>query len=222
MISAVLLICLTKSLPVSLSVLADFDRFREYILSFGNMGSFIYMLLQAFQVLTPGVPGEIIQTVGGYVFGTYLGIVLSTAGTILGSLTAFFLARLIGKAFVRKHVSNRMFEKMETLLSNRKSVLFIFLIYLIPGLPKDTINYIAGVTPVKPGTFLLTSTLARLPGIFVTTYMGAHFQEKNYKTVVIAAIFMAILFAAGLLLKDFLFSPSGIKVSSNSSDKDNI
>lgn len=211
LISAFLLICLTKNIPGLLPVLADFDRLRDFILSLGNMSTAFYVLLQAFQILIPGIPSEIVQTVGGYVFGTYWGTVLSTVGTLLGSLTAFFSARLIGKPFIRKYVSNSIFEKMELLLSSNKSVLAIFLIYLIPGLPKDTMNYIAGVTPIKPGTFFLTSTLGKLPVILATVYMGAHLQEKNYKLVVIALVVMTVLFAAGFILKNILFPPSKTK-----------
>ena len=181
LISAFIIIGLTKNIPVLLPVLADLDRLRDFILSFGNMSSAIYVLLQAFQILVPGVPSEIIQTAGGYVFGTHMGTILSIVGALLGSLTAFFSARLIGKSIIRKYVSNSIFEKMESVLSSNKSVLAIFLIYLIPGLPKDTINYIAGVTPVKPGTFFLPSTLGRLPVILATVYMGAHLQEKTTK-----------------------------------------
>jgi uncharacterized membrane protein YdjX (TVP38/TMEM64 family) len=76
------------------------------------------------------------------------------------------------------------------------------LLFLIPGIPKDTLTYIAGLTPVKPLRFLLISMLGRFPGLWGSAYIGANLQEKDYLPVWILSGVSVVLFVAGLLLKD--------------------
>jgi uncharacterized membrane protein YdjX (TVP38/TMEM64 family) len=78
----------------------------------------------------------------------------------------------------------------------------MFVLFLIPGIPKDILTYIAGLTPVKPVKFLMIAVVARLPALFVSCYIGANLQERNYAVVIAASIAAILLFIAGVFLKD--------------------
>ncbi len=78
----------------------------------------------------------------------------------------------------------------------------MFILFLIPGLPKDILTYIAGLTPIKPLRFFAIITVARFPALLVSSIMGSNLQEQNYTTVIIISVAALALFVAGVLLKD--------------------
>ena len=56
-----------------------------------------------------------------------------------------------------------------------------FLLFLIPGFPKDTLCYILGLTPMHLGIFLIISTIGRVPGTLMATLQGAKAFDQQYK-----------------------------------------
>lgn len=56
----------------------------------------------------------------------------------------------------------------------------IFLIFLIPGTPKDIITYFAGLTPVKFSHFLVITTVARIPSIITSTLAGDKLIQQDF------------------------------------------
>jgi uncharacterized membrane protein YdjX (TVP38/TMEM64 family) len=78
----------------------------------------------------------------------------------------------------------------------------MFIIFLFPGMPKDFLTYIAGVTPIKPMTFLILTSIARFPALFISTYIGANLQQGNFTTVIITTVISCVLIVAGFLKKD--------------------
>ena len=130
------------------------------------------------------IPGAAIEFLGGYLFGTKAGFFYSMVGLVLGSLLAFGLARLFEKWAVEKLVSPKTMEKFNYLFSHEGAI-FSFLLYLIPGFPKDALCYILGLTPMHVGIFLVISTLGRIPGTLMATLQGAKAFDHQYKIVLI-------------------------------------
>jgi uncharacterized membrane protein YdjX (TVP38/TMEM64 family) len=178
------------------------DKFKDYLASYGPVSALIYILAQAIQIIIAVIPGEIVQIAGGYVFGTALGTLYSFTGTLLGTAVVFFGIRLLGYSLVKSLISPKKLEKFEFLINDPKSEIAMFLLFLIPGIPKDTLVYVSGLTPIKPLTFLLISMIARLPGLWGSAYIGAHLQKKEYLTVWIISGIALVLFVIGLLTKD--------------------
>lgn len=178
------------------------EKFKEYIDAYGPASALIYILIQAAHVIIVVIPGEIVQIAGGYAFGTFFGTVYSLIGIIVGTLIVFFATRLVGYSLVRAFVSPRKLEKFDFLINSSKSEITMFVLFLIPGIPKDTLVYISGLTPVKPWRFLLICTIARFPGLWGSAYIGANLQEKDYLPVWIMSGLALVLFVAGILTKD--------------------
>ena len=78
----------------------------------------------------------------------------------------------------------------------------IFLLYLLPGLPKDVFGYICGVSDVSLKDFMIYSSLGRVPGIFVSAYFGSKIFEGNLPLLVLIAVTMSLLFIVGVLKGD--------------------
>lgn len=178
------------------------DQLKRFVEQQGAYAIAAFICLQVFQVIVAAVPGEIVQVAGGYLFGTFWGAAFLVSGLIVGSLAAFFAARLLGFRLLKIIVSAPKRERLFTLISSSKSELVLFILYLLPGLPKDVLTYVAGLTPVNPWRFLAISTLGRLPALVVSCYIGASLERENYWAVVVVSALSALLILSGMLFKD--------------------
>jgi uncharacterized membrane protein YdjX (TVP38/TMEM64 family) len=117
-------------------------------------------------------------------------------------VVAFYISRLLGFRLVKDLISEQSFEKLNFLVNNPKSEITMFIIFLIPGIPKDVLVYLAGMTPIKPLNFFIIFTIARFPSILTTSFIGANIQERHYLPVAIAVGIAGALFVLGLIYKD--------------------
>jgi len=182
------------------------QELKEHMESWGIVGILVFILFQIFQVVVAAVPGEVVQLAGGFFFGTFWGAVYLVIGVVIGSIIDFYLARLLGYDLVKTFVPEKRLHKMYSLLSGSKSDLVMFLLFLVPGLPKDILTYIAGLTPVRPGRFILIAVTARLPALVASSYLGSSLQQENLQGTMIIAVVVTVLFVMGLLFKDRLIA----------------
>ncbi len=190
--------------PVFARLLGRPEEVGRFVASYGSVGALVYIVLQVVQVVVFVIPGEIVQVAGGYVFGTWLGALLSVAGILAGTAVAFFAARVLGYGLVQALVSPKKLQKFEFLISDPKAEIVLFVLFLVPGIPKDSLVYISGLTPVRPLRFFMISMIARLPGIWGAAYIGAHLQRRDFLPVWILSGIALVLFIAGVLLRDRL------------------
>jgi uncharacterized membrane protein YdjX (TVP38/TMEM64 family) len=69
---------------------------------------------------------------------------------------------------------------------------------LIPGIPKDVLAYICGISDITFKNFMLYSTLGRIPGIFISTYFGSRMYAGHKGILIAIAVIMSILFVIGV------------------------
>jgi len=170
------------------------DRYflKETLRRWGLFAPLIFIGLQALQVIIAPIPGEVTGILGGYLFGEWAGLVYSTIGLTLGSVTAFGGGRWLGAHSVRALVSRETWEKMGFIVEAEGAIL-CFIIYLIPGLPKDMVCYLFGMSPMPLWVFALVSTLGRIPGTWLLSAQGAHTAAGDYQQVVLlTAIAVAV------------------------------
>ncbi len=178
------------------------EKLRVYLNSYGWKGILVFMGIQVLQVVVAAIPGEFVQLAGGYIYGTWMGTVYSLMGIVLGSVLVFFIARLLGYPLVRLLVSPAYLGKLDFMINSNKSEIGMFIMFLIPGMPKDVLTYIAGITPIKPLKFFAVVTIGRLPALLASSYIGSSTQKGNSVIVIVLSAAALILFAAGVLLKD--------------------
>lgn len=175
---------------------------REWIKSYGDFSSVAFILLQIVQVIIFFIPGEVIQVAGGFIFGAFWGFVLSMIGIVLGSLLTFLIARTVGERILRKIIPDRHFVKLEALINKPRNKLILFILYLIPGVPKDILGYVSGITPIGTKEFILISSSARIPGILASVFLGSKLYDKNYVMVIAAVLMVVIIFAVVIFYKE--------------------
>lgn len=179
-------------------------KLAHFLVSLGPYSAAIFILLQALQVIVSPIPGELTGLVGGYVYGVTFGFLFSTLGLTLGSWVAFELANILGKPFVERFVKREILEKFSFLSTNTGTII-CFLLFLIPGFPKDILCYVLGLTTMKLSTFLVVSTLGRMPGTYLLTIEGASIRTHQYTTAVVVAVLSAAALFVGYLYRDQFF-----------------
>jgi uncharacterized membrane protein YdjX (TVP38/TMEM64 family) len=183
------------------SLFTSVPRLEAWVRASGPVAPLVYIAIQVFQIIVFVVPGEVVQITGGYLFGIWPATLYSVTGIAIGSAITFFLARLLGVPFVNALFSPEKVEGVRNLLSTRGSKLVFFLLFVIPGIPKDVLCYVAGLSPLRFPFFILASMAGRLPGIIGSSLIGNSAAEKKW---VLAGIVMGaaiVLFGAGFLLR---------------------
>ena len=180
-------------------------RLRRFLVSFGPYSAAVFTLLQALQVVIAPIPGELTGVVGGYLYGNAFGFLLSTLGLTLGSWVAFELANGLGRPFVERLIKKEIIAKFNFVTTNI-GVTTCFLLFLLPGFPKDYLCYVLGLSRMELGTFLIISTLGRMPGTYLLTLQGASIRSHQYSMAVIVAVISVVAIFLGYVYRDILFN----------------
>lgn len=178
--------------------LASFSQegLRDYIWSFGAASWLVFLVLQFLQVFIALIPGELVESVAGFAFAPLLGTILCYVGIALASTVVFLLTRRFGVKLVEVFISREKINQLRFLNTEKKRNLLMFLLFFIPGTPKDLLTYFVGLTDIRLGEFLLISLFARFPSVISSTFGGHLLGEGNY---VGAVILYAITAAVSLL-----------------------
>jgi uncharacterized membrane protein YdjX (TVP38/TMEM64 family) len=178
------------------------EQLKNMLVSYGWKGDLVFIFIQLLQVVVAAIPGEVVQLAGGYIYGTWLGTFYSLTGIVLGSVVVFYISRLLGFTIVKTFVSQKSLDKFDFIMNSEKSEFAMFLLFLIPGIPKDILTYIAGLTPIKPLKFFIIITIARFPALLASSYIGYSTQKGNYMIVIILCAAAVVLFTTGIFMKD--------------------
>jgi len=191
-----------------------FDRYQElfefyangkaisqYVKDAGPYGPIVFIAMQALQVVAAPFPGEATGILGGYLFGTLPGLIYSTIGLTIGSCLGFALGRWLGLPFVRRFVKEETYHKFD-FLTRAKGELMVFVLFLIPGFPKDILCYILGVSPMPFGIFLLVCAVGRIPGTWLLSMQGAQVRGQQYVGFVVLLSLIAVISLVLYLYRD--------------------
>jgi len=179
------------------SELSDHEALVAAMRASGVRGYLICLAIQFAQVVIFMIPGEITQFAAGYVFGAWKGFILSLAGIMLGSAVAYGFGKVAGRPFLSKLLGETTMERIDQAVLSPKAPTAMFLLFLLPGAPKDAMSYGAGVSGFPLGRFVLISSLGRTPALLASTLIGAQVYDRDYASVAItaaAAAAMALAF----------------------------
>jgi uncharacterized membrane protein YdjX (TVP38/TMEM64 family) len=172
-----------------------FFKDKEQIIGFIKTSRFdelVFIALQIFQVVVAVIPGEISGFIGGYLYGPFWGTLYSTIGLTIGSWLAFMLARFLGEPLLEKAVRKDVFEKFDHFMEH-KGLFVSFMLFLIPGFPKDYLCYIMGVSRIPTSTFIIVSTVGRFFGTMMLSISGNIAREEHYALLAVVAVAAVIV-----------------------------
>lgn len=186
-------------------LLEDMSNIRNVehlLLQYKKESALIYIAAQIVQIIICIIPGQALQIAAGYLYGFWIGLVLSIIGATLGSIAVFYLARLLGHDAMQILFGERKINEMLGNLNSKKGMLLVFIIFLIPGIPKDLCTYAAGLSELRLKPFLIVSIIARSPGMMCSLAIGRQVMNGNYTSAIVIAVIVAILFLFGLLFRN--------------------
>ena len=159
---------------------SDPEQFRAWVESFGPWGGILYAAMVFLQVLVALIPGEPLEICGGYAFGAVPGTLLCLLGATAGSLLVFALVRRFGRAMVELFFSREKVENLRFLQSSPKRDFLFWLIFMLPGTPKDLLCYFAGLTDLPWRKWIFICSVGRLPSVITSTLGGGALGTENY------------------------------------------
>ena len=176
------------------------EDFRDYIRSFGPLGWLVLLGLQFLQVFIALIPGEILESAAGFAFGPVMGTLICYVVVAAASALIFRLTRRYGVKLVEVFISRERINELCFLNTANKRNALIFLLYFIPGTPKDLLTYFAGLTDIQLREFLVLSLVARIPSVLSSTFGGHMLGRENYLGAALLYGITGIVSICGILI----------------------
>ena len=170
------------------------EKFRAWVDASGAWGRLAFIGMMAFQIVVAFIPGEPLEIGAGYAFGAVEGTGLCLLGALLGSVTVFLFVKKFGMRFVALFVSEEKIRSLKFLQNEKRLNLIAYILFLIPGTPKDVMTYIVGLTPMKLSFWIFITLTARIPSVITSTIGGDALGTQNYLFAT------AVLSGLGILL----------------------
>lgn len=175
----------------------DLEAFaRENIV----IGSIIFSVVCAIQVVFAFIPGEMVEIAAGVLFGPWWGTLFCLIAETLGSVIVILLVRKFGRGFVESLYPREKIDALPILNDSKKRNAFIFLLFAIPGTPKDFLTYIVGLTKISIPTYILLTFFARIPSVITSTFAGSSIGDGKLMQAVIIFVGTAIISGIGYLI----------------------
>lgn len=189
--------------------------FKEFIEGFGAVSVFVALGIQVLQVFIAFIPGEFIEVGLGYAFGAVKGTLLCLLGVGLASTLVFLLVKKWGIRLVELFVSTEKINSLSFINNEKKLKRLTFVLFLIPGTPKDMLTYIVPLTRIKLSEFLAISLIARIPSVVSSTIGGHFFEDGKY----LEGITLLVLTTAISIIGLFIYNKITAKYKEKKSNK---
>ncbi len=183
----------------SLRTQAGREALQTRVKSYGVFAPGIYFLICLVQVVVAMIPGEPLELAGGVLFGGFNGFFLCILGITLGEVVVYYLVKLIGKPFIDAMMSKETYNKFKILNDEKRLETVIFILFLIPGTPKDALTYFVPLTKIKPSKYFVLSSLARVPSVISSTIVGANISKGNWAVGIVVFGVIAVIGLVGIL-----------------------
>lgn len=176
------------------------EVFRAWVAYHGPLGMAAYTGMVFLQVLVAIIPGEPLEIAGGYAFGAVWGTVLCLLGAFLGSVAVFAVVRKWGVPLVEVFFSQDKLDKLTFLKTSPRRAALLWLVFTVPGTPKDLLCYFAGLTDLRWSSWLLIASVGRLPSIITSTVGGNALGLQNYQFAAITFAATTVIAGVGLVI----------------------
>lgn len=179
----------------------DFNDIVSFLERYKLQSIPIYIILQIAQIVISVLPGQFFQLAAGYLYTFWPALLFSCIGAFLGTTITFWLAKGLGSDFVHIFFEKDKTEDYVKRLNSKKAYTIVFLLYAIPGIPKDVVSYAAGLSEMKYKPFIILSTIGRLPGMMGSIIIGSMWHKEEYVGMIILAIIAVVAFCACIIYR---------------------
>ena len=179
----------------------DFNDIVSFLERYKLQSIPIYIILQIAQIVISVLPGQFFQLAAGYLYTFWPALLFSCIGAFLGTTITFWLAKGLGSDFVHIFFEKDKTEDYVKRLNSKKAYTIVFLLYAIPGIPKDVVSYAAGLSEMKYKPFIILSTIGRIPGMMGSIIIGSMWHKEEYVGMIILAIIAVVAFCTCIIYR---------------------
>ncbi len=192
------------------------EKFQLWVEEKGILGVLAFMGMNILQVLLAVIPGGPFEIGAGYAFGVVKGSLICDIAMTIASVIIFLFVKKFGLRFVELFVSKEKIESVKFLKSSKRSESIIFLLFLVPGTPKDLLSYLVGLTDMKLSHWIFICGVGRLPAIFLSALSGSALSSARYHLAIILIAAIIMLYVVGIILYRIHNKRAAEKTSANS------
>lgn len=178
------------------------ERLVDRVQSAGVWGVFMLLGMQFLQIVVAFIPGEVVQLAAGLMYGPLWGSVFILVGCVISSTVVYWLVHKLGAPFVQGMVSDQHLERFRRFEASGKLDVIVFVLFLIPGMPKDVFTYIVPLTDMEYKRFILLTTVGRIPGVVGSTYAAAGFADGQIAGPIIVLVILAVLAILAIVFRE--------------------
>lgn len=181
-----------------LKLAGDTDAFREWLDTKGWYGWVLFVLMVIVQVVAAVIPGEPLELAAGYIFGAVGGTILCLIGEAVGGLLVFLFVKRFGMQVVETFFAPEKIRSLRFLHGSKRRDALFFLLFFLPGTPKDLLCYFAGLTDISFLRWCLIQTICRLPSVLTSIMSGHALGSSEYLAAGIILAITACVSGVGL------------------------
>ena len=178
------------------------SRVIDDVRNAGPLGFLILLAMQFMQIVVAFIPGEVVQMAAGMMYGPWLGAAVVLLGCIISSAFVFAVVHRLGAPFVRDMVPTKYLDKFNAFEESGKLSIVVFILFLIPAMPKDTFTYLVPLTNMRMRDFLVLSNAGRIPGIVISTYAANGLVDGNITQSIIIFAVVAVIAIVAIVFRD--------------------
>lgn len=187
--------------PEWIATMSSMESVNQFFRQYRTESVFVYIGAQIAQIVICIIPGQWLQFAAGYMYGFWLGFLFSLIGAAIGSVLTYYLAKLLGRDAMHLIFGEAKINEFIHKLNSKKAIIIVFLIFFIPGVPKDLCNYAAGISEMKLKPFLIVSLVGRSPGMMGSLLIGRQIEAGYYTGAVIIAVIAIALCVLGIIMR---------------------
>lgn len=153
--------------------------FTEYLqINFYLVLFFFFIFMFLYNCFS--LPGNILLFgLSGYMFGLFLGFIVSIISLVSGSYIFFIFSRFfLNKIFPK--IYNKYSSKINYFISN-STLEYLIIFRIIPGPPIMLQNLCLSLTNINSFKFIISTFVGVSPMIFIVVYLG--YKMKNFQSL---------------------------------------
>lgn len=185
------------------------DRLVERVQNAGPAGVLILLGMQFLQIIVAFIPGEVVQLAAGLMYGPWLGALIVLVGCVISSSIIYKLVHALGAPFVQGMVSTEHLERFRKFEEQGKLDVIVFILFLIPAMPKDVFTYLVPLTDMNYKKFITLTTIGRIPGVLVSTYAASGLASGELVGPIVALAVVAVIAVIAIVFRERIMEALG-------------
>ena len=179
--------------------LPDSASLRQWFDGLGVWGPVAVIGSMVVAILVSPIPSAPIALSAGAIYGHFWGALYVLAGSEIGAIAAFGIARFLGHDLLHSWFGNRLNRG----LAGSQNFLMgtVFASRLLPFISFDIVSYAAGLTSISFWRFAIATLAGIIPASFLLAHFGGELVADETDRILLAVILLGVLVAAPFAIK---------------------